>query len=305
MSTEQERPNEAFEQALEKLGAIVLQGGVALSSFREEILGNLDTRFASLVKSEAEIGVDPFGMDPETVRKAAIGAAALYKLYFRCESEGLHNIPDGPVILVANHAGQLPIDGVMIATALFLEGEPPRLARSMMDRWVPTIPFVSTFYSRLGVAVGTPENAELLLSRNAALLTFPEGMAGITKTVDKAYQLQEFGLGYVRLALSSGAPVVPVAVVGSEEQYPTLYSLERAGKWLGVPAVPIWAQMVIPVIGMLPLPVKYRLSFGKPLRFEGDPDDEDAVIRALSGRVETQLKQQLDELRTKRKSVFW
>jgi 1-acyl-sn-glycerol-3-phosphate acyltransferase len=226
-------------------------------------------------------------------------------VYFRCLTRGLDRIPAGPVILVANHAGQLPLDGVMITTGMLLEGDPPRLARSLVDRWVPTLPFVSVLFSRVGVAVGTPENAQLLLSRGEALLTFPEGMSGITKTVDQAYQLQRFGLGFMRLALASKAPIVPVAVVGSEEQYPTLYNLKGVGKLVGLPALPIWAQMIVPVLGLLPLPVRYRMEFGEPLRFSGDPDDEDAVIETKVDEVREQLKGMIAELRAERRSIFW
>jgi 1-acyl-sn-glycerol-3-phosphate acyltransferase len=186
-----------------------------------------------------------------------------------------------------------------------MEGERPRLVRNMVDRWVPTLPFISTLYARNGVTLGTPENALLLLKREEALLTFPEGIAGITKTVDKAYQLQKFGLGFMRLALATGAPVVPVAVVGSEEQYPTLYNLENLGKLVGLPSVPIWAQMIVPVFGLLPLPVKYHLEFGEPMYFEGDADDEDATISLMVENVRVAIIEMLEDQRGQRRSLFW
>jgi 1-acyl-sn-glycerol-3-phosphate acyltransferase len=294
-----------LEQALLAAERVVGRGGAALDMFREEVLTDLDQRLEQISATVGGIGTDPFGMDPRELRRTAVGAAFLYKIYFRCAVEGIEHVPDGPVIVVANHAGQLPIDGVMITSALLLEADPPRLVRSMMDRWVPTLPFVSTFFSRVGVVLGTPANAIRLLERGEALLTFPEGMAGITKTVDRAYQLQPFGQGFMRLALSCGVPILPVAVVGSEEQYPTLYNLETAGRWLGLPALPIWPQMIVPVLGLLPLPVKYRLRFGEPLTFEGDPDDEDAVIATMVERVRERIGGLLASARAERRSVFW
>ncbi|MFO8074236.1 MAG: 1-acyl-sn-glycerol-3-phosphate acyltransferase [Polyangia bacterium] len=296
---------EQLAAALESIGRWVERGSSALRGFRREVLTDLDRRLEVIARSMGEDGVDPFGLEPASLRRAAIGAAFLYKLYFRCKATGLENVPRGPVILVANHAGQLPIDGVMITAALLLEGDPPRLARSLVDRWVPTIPFVSTFFARSGVAVGSQENAERLLGNDAALLTFPEGMEGITKTVDQAYRLRDFGLGYMRLSLAAGAPVVPVAVVGSEEQYPTLYNLDRLGKIFGLPTLPIWLQMPIPLLGLLPLPVRYRLRFGEPMRFSGDPDDSDAAVRELSSRVEKRIEKMLAGVRAERRSVFW
>ncbi len=297
---------EQLTEVLGLLGGLISKGSKAFKSFREELTRELDSKMAIISESVGEVGIDPFGMDPKSVRKGFLGAAFLYKIYFRCLTQGIENVPKkGPVIFVANHAGQIPIDAVMIAVAILLEGDHPRITRSLADRWVPSLPFISTLYSRVGVTVGTTENAELLLARNEALLVFPEGMKAITKTIDQAYQLQDFGLGFMRLALSTKAPVVPIAVVGSEEQYPTLYNLRSVAKLLGIPSVPIWAQLVVPVLGMLPLPVRYHLKFGEPMTFEGDPDDEDAVIQVQAGRVKQRLGEMLESLREQRRSIFW
>ncbi len=234
-----QKPGEITPELLHTLGSLIELGGSAVRRFREDVLLDLDSRLETIAANVGQDGFDPFGMNPEALRRTATGASFLYKIYFRCETSGIENLPDGPFILVANHAGQLPLDAVMITTSLMLDANPPRLARSMMDRWVPTLPFVSTFYARNGVVLGSPENALRLLRRGEALLVFPEGMAGITKTVDCAYQLQDFGLGFMRLALATGAPVVPVSVIGSEEQYPTLYSLKRLENLINLPTVPI------------------------------------------------------------------
>ncbi len=305
MTKEEKKTNELPFDLLETIGKFVERGGSTLQAFREEVLGDLDERLNAATMSVGEEGVDPFGMDPTALRRTAIGASFLYKVYFRCISRGLENVPDGPVIFVANHAGQIPIDGVMITCALVLDKDPPRFARSLVDRWVPSLPFVSTFYSRIGMAVGTPENARRLLASGEALLAFPEGMEAISKTVEQAYQLKPFNSGFMRLALSMNAPVVPVAVVGSEEQYPTLYNLKSLGRRLRIPAIPIWAQMVIPVLGLLPLPVRYRLQFGEPMRFEGDPDDEDAAMQLKTDQVSDRIAEMLVPLRAERKSVFF
>lgn len=292
-------------EALAALDRLAGRGAAVMKRFHGEVLTELDRRLDAISTAVGDEGIDPFGMDPAALRSAAVAAVFMYKIYFRCQTRGVDHVPPGPVILVANHAGQLPIDGVMITSAMLLEGERPRLARSLVDFWVPTLPFVSVFFSRVGVALGTPENAQRLLARGEALLTFPEGMAGITKTVDQAYQLQRFGLGFMRLALAADAPIVPVAVVGSEEQYPTLYNLKGVGGLLGLPALPIWPQMIVPLLGLLPLPVRYRLDFGEPMRFEGDPDDEDASIEDLVDQVRARLKAMIADSRNERRSIFW
>jgi len=296
---------DALAGLLAAAGRMMVGAAELRRRLRREIIADLDERLAAIAHSTGDTGVDAFGMEPAALRPAAIGAALLYRLWFRCLVQGIERLPRGPAIMVANHGGQLPFDGLMITASLLLDADPPRLARSLTDRWVPSLPFVSTFYSRCGVVVGSPENARRLLADGATLLVFPEGMAGISKTIDRAYELQPFGTGFMRLAIETGAPVVPVAVVGSEEQYPTLYNLENAGRTLGLPSLPIWLQLPIPVLGLLPLPVRYRLTFGEPLRFDGDPDDEEEIIGRKADEVKAVLRELIREARNARGSIFW
>jgi 1-acyl-sn-glycerol-3-phosphate acyltransferase len=95
-----------------------------------------------------------------------------------------------------------------------------------------------------------------------------------------------------------------MAVVGSEEQYPAIFNLKGLAKLLGLPSMPIWPQMAIPVLGLLPLPVRYRLQFGEPMHFEGDPDDDDAVIQVMADQVASRITAMLTGLRKERKSIF-
>jgi len=121
-----------------------------------------------------------------------------------------------------------------------------------------------------------PENARRLLEREELLLVFPEGMRGISKPFRDRYQLQEFGSGFMRLAIATGTPIVPVGVVGAEEQYVSFGSLSWAARTFGLPVFPLVPQLVVPG-GALPLPTKYRIFFGEPMSFAGDPDDAPAV----------------------------
>src|SRR5213079_3096321 len=111
-----------------------------------------------------------------------------------------------------------PVDGALIGAALFMDVEPPRFMRAMVEKWTQTLPFVSLLFARCGQVVGVPENAKHLLTNEEALLVFPEGMRGISKPFSKRYQLEEFGLGFMRLAIETRTPIVPVAVIGAEEQ---------------------------------------------------------------------------------------
>lgn len=249
-------------------------------------------------------GVDPFGLDPQWARYVFVTVALMYRNYFRAEVHDIDNVPSGRVLLVANHSGQLPIDGALIAAAMFLDAGTPRIVRAMVEKWAGSLPFVSLVFTRVGQVVGVPENAKRLLEKGEALLVFPEGMRGITKTFDNRYKLTDFGLGFMRLAIETDTPIVPVAVVGGEEQYISLGNVDRLARLLRIPAFPIVPQLLIPG-GQLPLPTKYRLWFGEPMRFGGDPDDDDAVIDEKVWLVRQTIQAMLRRGLKERKHVFW
>ena len=249
-------------------------------------------------------GVDPFGMDPEWAKYAVGIAAFFHRFYFRTEVSGVHRVPTGRVLLVANHSGQIPVDGLLIGAAMFLDAEPPRLTRSMVEKWSQTLPFVSTLFARLGQVVGVPQNARRLLELGEVILVFPEGIRGISKSFGERYRLTDFGLGFMRLALETDTPIVPVSVIGGEEQYVSLGNMETLAKALRMPVFPLIPQMLVPGMQM-PLPTKYRIHFGEPMYFEGDPDDDDAVIEEKVLRVKQTVQSMLNRGIKERKSIFW
>jgi 1-acyl-sn-glycerol-3-phosphate acyltransferase len=212
----------------------------------------------------------------------------------------MDKVPAGRVLLVANHSGQLPMDAAMIGVAMLFDGKPPRAVRSMVEKWANSLPWVSTFFARVGQIVGTPENCRRLLESGEAILVFPEGVKGIAKLWPQRYQLQEFGLGFMRLALETNTPIVPVAVVGAEEQAPALMNLKSFGKLFGFPAFPITAT-VLP----FPLPSRYRLYFGDPLFFTGRSDDEDSELEKKVKVVKASIASMLERGLRERKHVFW
>ena len=278
-----------------------------LSRFMRRYLAeDFESRLRSLVRVPGEFGVDPFGLDPEFIRYVAPIVWLLHRIYFRVQSSGLEHIPKKRVLLVGNHSGQLPIDGLLIATTMMLELDPPRMLRSMVEKWVPTLPYVSTFMARCGQVVGLPQNCRTLLEQEEAILVFPEGVRGISKTWNKRYELQPFGQGFMRLALQNRTPILPVAVIGAEEQAPSLYNFKPLARMLGAPAFPITPTFpwLFPV-GLLPYPVKYRIHFGRPLVFEGDPIDDDEVIEEKIEVVRAALKRLISKGLKERSHVFW
>ena len=252
-----------------------------------------------------ELGVDSFGYDPDFVKYVASPGMWLYRNYFRVQAHGVSNVPDGPCLLISNHSGQLPFDGLMICMALLLEREPPRYVRSMVEKWIPRLPFVSVFMARAGQVVGTPDNCRRLLERGEAILVFPEGVRGISKTFDKRYQLQRFGTGFMRLALETNAPVVPVGVVGAEEQAPALTNLAGMARMLKMPSFPVTPTFpLLGPAGLLPLPTRYHIHFGAPLHFEGAGDEEDEVVNSYIDQVKSAITSLLKTGLKGREGVF-
>lgn len=270
----------------------------------EELLGDeIDGRLARIPRRLNEAGVDPFGFDPSAARYVLATTSFLYRYYFRAEVTGVENLPAGRMLVIANHSGQVPLDGAMLGTALMLEAEPPRFARAMVERWSAELPFVSVFFPRVGQVVGAPDNARRLLEQDEVLVVFPEGSRGISKTFDQRYQLTDFGLGFMRLALETKTPIVPVSILGAEEQYPSIANVRPLAKLLGMPAFPVVPQAFV---GMLaPLPVRYRIHFGEPLFFHGDPDDDDAVIEQKVWVVRQTIQSMIHRGLRARRSIFF
>jgi 1-acyl-sn-glycerol-3-phosphate acyltransferase len=264
---------------------------------------DIAARTKALVVSSNEFGFDPFGMSRASLATAATFARFLYRHYFRAETFGIENLPSsGRVVLVANHSGQLPFDGVVIGSACFLEPPQPRLVRAMVEFFVPTVPFASYLFARWGQITGTPENCRRLLAADECVLVFPEGARGISKPFSKRYQLADFGTGFMRLALESGAPIVPIAVIGAEEQAPAI-NLKALARLVGAPAFPVVPYP--PFIAPVPLPVKYRIHFGEPMRFTGDPDDDDETLADKVKTVRNRIQSMIHIGLQGRKHVFW
>ncbi len=225
------------------------------------------------LKNLASTGFDPWGVNPDSVKASIAFTSFLYRHYFRVVNSGFENIPTGRCLFVSNHSGQIPIDAMLITTALLLELEPPRLLRGMVEKWAPSLPFISTFFSRCGQVTGDIHNAKSLLERGESLMVFPEGVTGLGKPIFNRYELQSFGTGFVRLAMETKTPIVPVGVIGCEEALPSISKLMPLAKKMGIPYLPVIAT------GLIPLPTKVTIRYGKPILFEGNPDEPDSEVK--------------------------
>jgi 1-acyl-sn-glycerol-3-phosphate acyltransferase len=259
-------------------------------------------KLRALPTRQNEYGYDPFGFNRDDAKVAALVARFFYRTYFRVETHHVERVPSGRALLVANHSGQLPFDGLGIAGAMLFEHDPPRIVRAMVERFVQTVPFASYLFARWGQITGTPENCKRLLEDEEAILVFPEGAKGISKPFTQRYQLQEFGLGFMRLALETHTPIVPIAVIGAEEQAPAV-NVRPLARLLGAPSFPV--VPLPPFLPIVPYPVKYRIYFGEPVLFDGDPDDEDDVLEEKVRHVRNEIQSMIRIGLKERKHIFW
>lgn len=271
----------------------------------ERLLDDEDRRrVAALARAACgEEAYDRFGLSVGSVRSAFPWFYALYRLWFRVRSEGHANLPaEGPAVLAGNHGGLLPFDGAMTVMDVLLHTDPPRLPRTIVERWAGSLPFVNVFFARVGQVVGTRENFADLLGQDQLVLVYPEGIAGIRKTIAHRYRLQSFHVGFVEEALRAGAPIVPVAVVGAEDQSPILFDVKPLARRLGLPTLPITPTFPwLGPAGLLPYPVPYRIVYGEPLdvheRFGPDAADDARLVRYLANQVRREVQRLVDRHR--------
>ena len=255
--------------------------------------------------------VDDFGLDPVYEKRLAPLIDFLFRRYFRVKTYGVGNLPDkGGCLVVANHSGALPLDGLMLRACVRLEHPAERELRWLAEDYIYHLPFVGAFISRIGGVRACPENAERLLAKDSVVAVFPEGVKGIAKLYRERYRLQRFGRGgFIRLCLRTRTPLVPCAIVGAEEATPLLYKDETIAKLVGLPYLPVTPTFpLLGPAGLLPAPTKWQIRFGEPLRFDDYPEgaaDDPVLVGRLAERVRASIQRMLGELLSDRKSVWF
>lgn len=255
--------------------------------------------------------VDELGLDRKYEARWQPVFDFLYRKYFRVETVGIENVPNqGRCVIVANHSGTFPYDGLMLKTALRLAHPTQRELRWLAEDFIFYLPFVGAFMNRLGAVRACQENAERLLRRERPIAVFPEGVKGIGKLYRDRYRLQRFGRGgFIRLCLRTRTPIVPCAIIGAEEATPMLYRFESMASLLGVPYVPVTPTFpALGPLGLVPMPTKWKIVFGEPIDFEGygpETADDTLLVGRLSERVRSTIQAMLDRGLAERQSVFF
>jgi len=255
--------------------------------------------------------VDDFGRDPRTTARWEPLLELLYARWFRVQTTGLEHVPSsGAALLVGNHGGTLPYDSAMIVHAVRRDHPSRRDVRPLIEDAVFHLPWLGPLINRIGGVRADPDNAERLLARGELVAVFPEGVKGMGKLWRDRYRLQRFGRGgFVKLALRSGAPIIPVAVVGAEEALPMLGKVTWFARNVGLPYVPVTPTFPwLGPLGLVPLPSKWHLRFGAPIelgkQYGPEAADDRMLVNRLADTIRAQIQLMVDDLRTERKSVF-
>jgi 1-acyl-sn-glycerol-3-phosphate acyltransferase len=256
----------------------------------------IEEMIAKMPKPVGSFGYDPWGYNEDTAKLGLGVVRWLYEKYFRVVVHGLEHVPKkGRVMIVPNHSGQLPMDGVLIGYAVATNHHGPRAPRAMIERFFPTVPYLGNMLNGFGAVIGDPLNCAKMLDGEEAIIIFPEGVRGSGKLYKQRYQLQRFGNGFMHLAMQHKTPIVPVGVVGCEETMPSLANIAPLAKLLGIP--------YFPIAPLLPLPAKVILNFGPPLHFKGNVHNEDEVTERVE-QVKTQIRKLVDKGLKERTSVY-
>lgn len=256
-------------------------------SAKEEVLRRLVTPeiealVAKIPKPVGSFGFDAWGYNEDSFKVGIAAFKLLYDHYFRVQVHGLEHIPkNGRVLIVPNHSGQLPMDGVLIGIATATNPNGPRAARAMIERFFPTVPWLGNLLNSWGGVIGDPVNCVKMLEAEEAIIVFPEGVRGSGKLYRDRYKLQRFGNGFMHLAMNQHTPIIPCGVVGCEETMPAIANLAPLAKLLGVPYVPV-------VPAPFPLPAKVILNFGEPMRFTPVRTEEEVTTRVEQVKAEIQ-----------------
>jgi 1-acyl-sn-glycerol-3-phosphate acyltransferase len=273
-----------------------------------ELLAGLRRRVATLGMTERSGEVDEFGMDEVALRRARTLLSFLYERWWRVDLAGLENLPGrGPLLLVANHSGVLPWDGLMLAHAIERDRADLGRPRFTVADWLVTLPFAQPYLARVGGVRACRENVDRLLAHGHSVIVFPEGVKGAAKVFRDRYRLQRFGRGgVIRAALECGVPLVPIGVVGAEEAHPILFKWIPPGR--PVPFVPVTPTFpLLGPLGVLPLPSKWVIRVGAPVELAGlgpGAARDELLLSRLTEDLRAEIQALVDAGLRERESVW-
>ncbi len=245
-----------------------------------EVFGELRNRYKDYK--------DPWGFNLELCESVMRKLMPLYRTYFKVRVFGQENVKNKPYIVVGNHTGQIPIDGMLITLAFAIDIQPPRILRVMVERFLAQLPFLGDLTAQTGSILGDRANCEYLIDHGESILVFPEGVRGISKNTNEYYKLRSFSQGFYRIALQKKTPILPICVIGAEEMFPFVFHAKKIAQMLRLPSMPISANGV-------PLPSPIDIYIGPEIIIPEhmNPESSDKEIKENVFHIETTIKRMI------------
>ncbi|HET8732019.1 MAG TPA: lysophospholipid acyltransferase family protein [Moraxellaceae bacterium] len=256
------------------------------------------------------------GMKDEFIRRTESFWRLVHDHYFRVETTGWERLPDGPVILVGVHAGTwLTMDAWMLQAAWWFHFRESRALHCTCHDVLLAMPGLRSLFHQVGVIPASREAVTTCLADGHSVVIWPGGEVDAMRSWKRRGEVELGGRrGFIRQAIRSGVPIVPVATVGGAD---TVFVISE-GRWLArklqlkrllrsemapiVAGLPfgIWLE-ALP--SHIPLPSKIRYEFLEPLAIDATPgrESDDAYVDAVYAEVEARLQSGVDRLMAERR----
>lgn len=310
---ESETDSLSIRQIRDVIGRLKSLPGIGRLSQAVDELGfeGLRELLRHALTASGERPIDRFGFDEAFYEEFFPLVRWVHDHYFRVETTGVDHIPsEGRGLVVANHSGTLPYDGAMVATTVRIHHPAKRHLRPLVENFVYHMPYLGRFMAQAGAVRACQENAQALLEADQTVLVFPEGVKGIGKLYRQRYRLQRFGRGgAIKLAMRTGSPIVPCAVVGAEESMPLLGKVTWLARPLGLPYIPVTPTLPhLGPLGLIPVPTKWFIDFAEPIdvsSYGPDAIDDRVLVNKLNEQVRGIIQDLIDRRLHSRQSVLF
>ncbi|UGT64658.1 lysophospholipid acyltransferase family protein [Nocardia asteroides] len=304
-------PASSVTSLTDRLPAAAPKPPQSVSGLVRGLLGRGINRTAEFARRRlsGDYQVDEFGFDEHLLESVLLPALRpLAEHWFRVQVNGMQHVPEvGGALLVANHAGTIPIDGLMLQLAVHDHHAKQRALRLLAADLVFETPVLGTLARKAGHTLACPPDAERLLRSGELTGVFPEGFKGVGKDYADRYKLQRFGRGgFVAAAVRTGVPIIPVSIVGSEEIYPKLADIKPLARLLGLPYFPVTPTFPhLGLLGAVPLPSKWYIEFGEPItttQYSPEAADDPMLMFEVTDQVRETIQQTLYKQLAKRRN---
>lgn len=231
---------------------------------------------------------DPWGFNLQLCETTLRRLMPLYRSYFKVRVFGQENVENKPYLVVSNHTGQIPLDGMLITVAFAFDISPPRMLRGMVERFLAQMPFLGDLTAQTGSILGDRANCEYLIDHGESILVFPEGVKGVSKNTPDYYKLRPFSQGFYRIALQKQTPILPVCVIGAEEMFPLVFHAKKLAAMLKLPSFPISANLI-----PLPSPIDIYIGKAIPIPEHMSLESTDKEIKENVYHIENTIKRMI------------